>query len=37
MPPMDSATLATQATPEQVFMQLGTLTRLLHDTCSSWA
>jgi chemotaxis protein CheZ len=32
MPPMDSATLATQATPEQVFMQLGTLTRLLHDT-----
>ena len=32
MPQMDSATLATQATPEQVFMQLGTLTRLLHDT-----
>jgi chemotaxis protein CheZ len=32
MPPMDSATLVTQATPEQVFMQLGTLTRLLHDT-----
>ena len=32
MPPVDSASLVAQATPEQVFMQLGTLTRLLHDT-----
>lgn len=32
MPPPDAATLVEQATPEQVFMQLGALTRLLHDT-----
>ena len=32
MPPADAALLATMATPEQVFQQLGALTRLLHDT-----
>ena len=32
MPASNAAALASQATPEQVFMQLGALTRLLHDT-----
>ena len=32
MPATDAAALVEQATPEQVFMQLGALTRLLHDT-----
>jgi chemotaxis protein CheZ len=32
MPPASAAGLVAQATPDQVFMQLGTLTRLLHDT-----
>ena len=31
-PPAGAAALAAQATPDQVFMQLGALTRLLHDT-----
>jgi chemotaxis protein CheZ len=32
MPAPDVVSLASQATPEQVFQQLGALTRLLHDT-----
>jgi chemotaxis protein CheZ len=32
MPAPNAAALASQATPEQVFLQLGALTRLLHDT-----
>ncbi|MEN9629229.1 MAG: chemotaxis phosphatase, CheZ, partial [Pseudomonadota bacterium] len=32
MPAPDAAALVSQATPEQVFLQLGALTRLLHDT-----